>query len=282
MSMTTIDRKSHAFKRRIDAEALTTSAIHELEDAVLRNVRKFCKYMIDGPEEWSTARNMSQWPGYLMTDIMGDITFHRNWNMMDSTENRGLLKTLSEGVGGLNMMGHMQGILDWKIDKVFFRGATEGTYKYQELSADQSKWRMEHASEIKERDLFGSLLEARDPETGRGFTQEELISEAGLLIIAGSQTSATAITSTLFYLLEYPECLEKVRTEILAAFNELEDIRGGAMIQSCHYLRACLDESMRLSPGVGGILPREVLSGGMKVDGEYFPPGTDVSVALPQ
>jgi hypothetical protein len=110
MSMTTIDRKAHAFKRRVDAEALTTTAIQPLEEAVLRNVRKFCCYMIDNPESahngWSVARNMSEWCGYLMTDTMGDITFHRNWKMMDCTENRALLKTLSEGVAGLNMVSN--------------------------------------------------------------------------------------------------------------------------------------------------------------------------------
>jgi hypothetical protein len=43
--------------------------------------------------EWSSSRNMSKWCGYLMTDTMDDITFHRDWNMMSSTENRELLET---------------------------------------------------------------------------------------------------------------------------------------------------------------------------------------------
>ena len=176
-------------------------------------------------------------------------------------------------------MGHMQGILEWKIDKLLFPASTKGTYEYKRLSEDLSKWRMMHGTEIKERDLFGALMKARDPDTGKGFTQEELISEAGLLIIAGSQTSATAITSTIFYLLQNPATLSKALSEVLNAFPSLENIRGGPTLTSCVYLRACLDESMRLSPGVGGILPREILWGGMRVDGEYFPAGTDIGVA---
>ena len=42
MSVTTIDRKVHAFKRRIDAEALNLTAIRDIEDAVLKNNRLFC------------------------------------------------------------------------------------------------------------------------------------------------------------------------------------------------------------------------------------------------
>ena len=106
---------------------------------------------------------------------------------MEGTKNRELFKTLSEGVGGLDMMGHMQGILDWKIDKILFPGSTKGTCQYKELGEDQAKWRLEHSSDIKDSDLFGALMEARDPETGKGFTYEELIAEAGLFIIAGSR-----------------------------------------------------------------------------------------------
>ena len=35
-----------------------------------------------------------------------------------------------------------------------------------------------------------------------------------------------------------------------------------------------------MSPGVGGILPREVLAGGIDIDGQHFPPGVDVGVPI--
>lgn len=33
-----------------------------------------------------------------------------------------------------------------------------------------------------------------------------------------------------------------------------------------------------MSPEIGGVLPREVLKGGMAIDGIPFPPGTDLGV----
>lgn len=36
---------------------------------------------------------------------------------------------------------------------------------------------------------------------------------------------------------------------------------------------------MRISPGVPGILPREVQPGGLSISGTYFPSGTDIGVA---
>lgn len=84
------------------------------------------------------------------------------------------------------------------------------------------------------------------------------------------------MASTLFYLTRNPHALKKVTEEIRGKFNDVEEIVQGATLASCTYLRACLDEAMRMSPSVGGILPREVLPGGLTVDGEVIPEGTVV------
>ncbi|KAI4164274.1 MAG: hypothetical protein LQ342_002239 [Letrouitia transgressa] len=39
-------------------------------------------------------------------------------------------------------------------------------------------------------------------------------------------------------------------------------------------LLACIDEALRLAPPVGGLLPRQVLPGGITVDGQHIPDGT--------
>jgi cytochrome P450 len=97
-------------------------------------------------------------------------------------------------------------------------------------------------------------------------------------IIAGSDTTSTAMAATLFYLVRAPAALRKVTDEIRAKFNDVEEISQGPALNSCTYLRACIDEAMRMSPSVGGIVPREVLPGGLHVDGEFIPEGTVVGV----
>ena len=176
-------------------------------------------------------------------------------------------------------MGHMPGILKLQLDKIFFRGVTEGTYKYERLTANQCNYRIDEGDKIQERDIFGSLMAAHDTETNRSLTREELIAEAGLFVIAGSDTTGSAITATIFYLLHNEECHQRLQKEIHGRFSVVEDIHGGDTLYQCHYLHACITEAMRLVPGVGGILLREVMKPGMTVDGTYFPPGTDIGVA---
>jgi cytochrome P450 len=86
------------------------------------------------------------------------------------------------------------------------------------------------------------------------------------------------MAATLFYLVRNPRALALVTEEVRAKFNEVEEIRQGSQLTSCTFLRACIDEAMRLSPSVGGLLPREVLTGGMTIDGESVPAGTVVGV----
>ena len=41
-----------------------------------------------------------------------------------------------------------------------------------------------------------------------------------------------------------------------------------------------MNESMRLSPPLGGIMPRQVLPGGINIEGHFFPEGTEIGVPI--
>ncbi len=57
-------------------------------------------------------------------------------------------------------------------------------------------------------DVFTAIYEARHPKTGvQIWSRAELNSEAALLVLAGSDTTTTAITAALFYLVHNPRTL---------------------------------------------------------------------------
>jgi len=145
-------------------------------------------------------------------------------------------------------------------------------------SKSQLMERTKLGDETDRRDFFYHLLKARDPETGLGFTTPELWGESNLLIIAGSDTTSTAMAATLFYLVRNERALHEATKEVRRTFDDVEEISQGAKLTSLTYLRACIDEAMRLSPSVGGLLPREVLPGGLDVDGHFIPEGTVIGV----
>jgi cytochrome P450 len=147
-----------------------------------------------------------------------------------------------------------------------------------QYSKAQAMERTKLGLDVDRRDFFYHLLNAKDPETGNGFSMNELWGESNLLIIAGSDTTSTAMAGTFFYLAHNPLVFEKLKTEIRETFQDVEEIVSGPKLSGCTYLRACIDESMRMTPPVAGIVPREVLAGGMDIDGHHIPVGIDVGV----
>ena len=131
------------------------------------------------------------------------------------------------------------------------------------------------------KDMFHFFLNAVDPETGLpAFSdRHHLLSETQILALAGTDTTATTLCASFFYLSEYPTVLAKLKSEIRTTFQSRKEIVLGARLSKCKYLRACVDETLRIAHPAPGELPREVLPGGAMIDGHYCPAGTNVGCA---
>ncbi len=66
------------------------------------------------------------------------------------------------------------------------------------------------------RDLFDLMGAARDPETGEAFTDEQLGDQVATMILAGHETTATALFWSLYLLALDPATQEEVAAEVQA------------------------------------------------------------------
>lgn len=101
----------------------------------------------------------------------------------------------------------------------------------------------------------------------------------------GGETISTAMSALFFYLSRNPVVYQKLADEIRSTFASSAEIRGGSKLSSCRYLRACIDEALRMSPPVSGTPWRELYAderdrGPLIVDGHVVPPGTQVGVCV--
>ena len=93
------------------------------------------------------------------------------------------------------------------------------------------------------RDLFDLMDAARDPETGEGFSDGQLGDEVATMILAGHETTATALFWSLYLLALDPAAQEQVAAEARSV-----GISGTPEIERLKFTRAVLDETMRLYP----------------------------------
>jgi unspecific monooxygenase len=93
------------------------------------------------------------------------------------------------------------------------------------------------------RDLFDLMGEARDPETGVAFTDDQLGDQVATMILAGHETTAPALFWALYLLALDPVTQEEVANEAQAA-----SVNGALDIDRLKFTRAVMDETMRLYP----------------------------------
>jgi len=91
------------------------------------------------------------------------------------------------------------------------------------------------------RDLFELMEAARDPETGRAFSDAQLGDEVATMILAGHETTATALFWSLYLLALDPATQEEVAAEVQGTSGRVE-------VERLKFTRAVIDETMRLYP----------------------------------
>ena len=104
------------------------------------------------------------------------------------------------------------------------------------------------AAGIEGDDLVARMLQARHPDTGAPMSDEELIDNLSTFLLAGHETTAKALTWTLYLLARSPQWQERVRAEV-------QSVTGGCAVTAGHIAhltvtQRVLKESMRLYPPV--------------------------------
>ena len=119
--------------------------------------------------------------------------------------------------------------------------------------------------ELEQRQDILSLLALAKFEDGAGMSDSELRDQLVTLLLAGHETTATALAWSADLLMRNPHTLDRLSAEV--------DAENGDA-----YLRAVISESLRLRPVVP--LAGRRLTSDLEVDGLKLPAGTDVSPAI--
>jgi cytochrome P450 len=122
---------------------------------------------------------------------------------------------------------------------------------------------------ITREDFFARLLADKSVTK----SEEWLIAQANVLVIAGSDTTATALATLVYYLAAHQDKLWHLQQEIRNAFDEVS-LTNSDSLQGLPYLNAVIEEGLRICPPTSFGLPR--ISPGAMVDGHVVPVGVSV------
>ncbi|KAI4267284.1 MAG: hypothetical protein L6R38_008321, partial [Xanthoria sp. 2 TBL-2021] len=113
-------------------------------------------------------------------------------------------------------------------------------------------------------------------------TREEIISTSGVLLIGGSETTATLLSGATYHLLTNPDILAKLQAEVRGAFQDESDMTLNSLAKHdlLPYLEAVLTESLRMYPPVPANLPRMTGPEGDVIDGYFVPANVRVCLGI--
>ncbi|PQE13704.1 Isotrichodermin C-15 hydroxylase protein [Rutstroemia sp. NJR-2017a BVV2] len=280
-----VDKDVHARKKRVMSQAFSDQALRGMQPHILSAIRDWCAGLGDSTStdasngEWASPKDMAHWGPYMIFDSLGEICFGKTFGTSLHEDNRFFLDLMAANIRKLNIIGQMPSLKRINLDRILLSGSWEKRQKQIAFSRKQLQTRLQTGPGSEgRRDVIYYLQQARNSDTGESYSEGELMSEVTLLLGAGSDTANTAVTATFYFLSQHREVLDRLTATIRSTFSDVESIVQGPALNSMKYLRACIDESLRLCPPVPMPLQREVLPGGLQVDGHHFAAGTTVGV----
>ena len=111
----------------------------------------------------------------------------------------------------------------------------------------------------------------QNDKDGRQMSKAEMEANGEILMVAGSETTASLLSGATYYLCTNPRTLEKVTAEVREAFDSDRDINMSSA-SKLTYLLAVLNESLRMYTPAPGSIPRITVNGDT-IAGQWVPPG---------
>ncbi|KAJ9658389.1 hypothetical protein H2201_007829 [Coniosporium apollinis] len=303
-----IDKGDHARKRKVLSSAYAIKNLenweHKVADKTERLIAQFdrrCTAPLPAghnPTPEDLTVDYRAWTNFFTLDAIADIGLSERLSFLDQGSDRCLAQRGDGSTYEVNFRdclyetAHKQSLLLWNYDwypvinrltniipfygrmgrlardwdGVVLRRATERLKRYQ-------------AGE-KLDDFFQALMEDKNAHPNN-LEWGEIVAEVGIMLNAGSATTAIAMANVMHQLLkpEHRRILQQLREEIDAVLDDDDIIAPYDKVKHLPYLRACLDESLRLFPPTPQGLGRKIPTEGMYVLGDFIPGGTSVSVS---
>ncbi|KAF8269044.1 high nitrogen upregulated cytochrome P450 monooxygenase 2 [Lactarius quietus] len=273
------DPIKHMHQRKPWNRGFSSASIREYEVIAAKRTRQLVSCIEDAVhqsgEKKRAVLDMATWFNYFTTDFMGDMAFGGGFELMKAGgDNDGIWTLIESHLRIRAITAQVSYVLPLLIAFTGRKGAVQRIFAF---GRERALERLKMGANRK--DLFYHLSGEALPENERP-SLSDVATDGGLAIVAGSDTTSGALTTTLFYLLCNPEAYDNLRAEVDAAFPAGEEPLDVTKLSRMEWLNGCINESLRLQPPIPGGSQRSVNKGvGKKVLGKWvIPEETQVTI----
>lgn len=269
----------HARYRRLLSHAFSERALKQQEHLV----QSYIELLVEKLRECASTPNTAvvdlvQWLNFTTFDIIGDLSLGESFHCLEIGSYHSWLAILSNQFKTATLLVSLRLVglgrpLRMLIPQSMLRKREEHTaIANRKIHRRLDKGKL---ADDQRNDFMTYILRHNDE---KGMSVLEIEATMRILVLAGSETTATALSGIFGNLLRNPSTMETLVGEIRDSFRHVSEIDADR-VSSLPYLSAVIEEGLRLCPPVALGMPRVVPASGATVSGHWLPGGTYVSAS---
>ena len=233
------------------APAFTREAMRSYHSAMVDVIRQMLNHwdtMADHGRPIEVTADMTR----LTFETIGRVGFGCQFASFDNNQTHPFVAAVNRTARHANLAGAMP----WEsADRVLARISRHyrSDVAMMEAVADELIQKRQRGATVSAPDLLGLMLDTAHPETGRRLDPVNIRRQIISFLMAGHETTASTLSFALYYLTKDRDVLARARAEVSALWGDDEDIQPTfEEVPKLRYLRAVLDEALRLWPTAPG------------------------------
>lgn len=262
----------HSRYRKALSHAFSAKGLQAQEPLVNGYVDKLIE-RLKGVAESGVPVDMVKWYNLTTFDVIGDLAFGEPFGGLERAEYHHWV-TMVFGFVKVTPFVRLKDAYPvvFKVLKAFLlpRGLMAARQRQVEHAKSTVAKRLQNADAYHRGDFMDSML--RHAGEKDGLSVKELEGNANILIIAGSETTATLLSGVTYWLLRTPDVMKKVMDEVRNMMQSEAEITSNNVATRLPYMLACLEEALRMYPPVPTGLQRRTLAP-VRISGYDIAPG---------
>lgn len=262
----------HSRMRRAMLPAFSEKALAQQERLIRVYIDLLMRRLSECAQSGKTT-DMTRWYNLTTFDLIADLCFGKSLDGLETGKSNAWIEKIDKMLRIMPVVTLATSfpLLMTLFNLVLGEEMQKSRKEHQDYAATLAMNRIQGKEHADRGDFMDFILRSRGDE--HELTDEELVHNADLFMVAGSETTATVLLGVTYYLLKNPDAYERATKEVRDAFEHAEDINFREVNARLPYMVACLTEAMRIFPSIPLVLTRITNDGPpTPVAGRSIPP----------
>ncbi|KAF5365196.1 hypothetical protein D9758_005323 [Tetrapyrgos nigripes] len=241
-SLLILKDEDHASRRRLWTRGMSSQALKEYE-GFIGNRANILIEKLEAMAGAGSSVDIAEWISYFTFDFMGDMAFGFDFEFLRNAGDKdGLLGAMRRFAIAVQVVCHIPWVATY-ANKIPMFGRDMQILRAFGVGAATRRVKVGASS----KDLWYHLTDEAGFEKSKP-SIASVVADGTLAIVAGADTTVSALSSLFYFLLSDPTCYKRLQQEVDAVYPPGSDPLDVSKHAELVFMNGCLNEALRLQP----------------------------------